>query len=232
MSSSSRSIREGLLGHERNGRKCVGRTRLPPWERSASGPSGLPDAPSFEEAAALARGPRLPGRARSASPAASGSTTTRRPALGEALARGGHRALRARAARRVHGPRRAREEVQDGARHARPHGRAREGGRRRGDRLPPGLPARPRARAGDRRRRRPARRPARAARGEGPARAVRGRGDGARARARDARRRARDRVAGRLRPAGARLRAHARDERRRVHRRRRRSRPRSRRPTR
>ena len=95
----------------------------------------------------------------------------------------------------------------------------------------PGLPPRPRARAGDRGRRRPARRPARAARGEGPARAVRDRGDGTRARARNARRRARDRVAGRLRPARARLRAHARDERRRVHRRRRVRRPRSRRPT-
>ena len=131
--------------------------------------------------------------ARSASRAGSGWTT-----LGRAARRGcpsaRHRALGARAARRLHGPRRTRQEVQDGAGHARPQRRARGALRRRGDRLPPGLPARPRARGGARRRRRAARR-ARAS-GSRPraGRAVRGRGDGPRARARHARRRARDRA--------------------------------------
>ena len=136
-------------------------------------------------------------------------------------ARGRHRTVRPRAAGRVHGPRRPRQEVQHGAGDARPHRGSRESRRRGADRHPSRLPAGTRAGAGARRRGRPARRPARAAREEGPARAVRRRGDGTRARSRLDRRRRRDRVARGLRPPGARLRAHARDERRRVHGRRR-----------
>ena len=134
------------------------------------------------------------------------------------LARGGEdRALRARADRGLHGPRRARQEATDGRGHARPLGRDREDGRGRASRLPPRVPARPRARGGDRLRLRAARRAARATRGQGPRGAVRRRGDGPRARSRQPRRRDRDLGPARLGSPRARLRAHARDERRRLH---------------
>ena len=179
------------------------------------GPAGLPEAPTFEEAfAALA----AEGYRACEIGFVSGFWLDYEtaPLFGGGSGRRRRRALGARAARGLHGPCRPRQEVQDGARDARPHRGPREGLRRAADRLPSGLPARPRARAGDRRRRRPARRPARAARGEGPARPVRRRGDGPRPRPRHGRRRARDRGAVDFVRPGARLRPHARDERRRL----------------
>ena len=56
--------------------------------------------------------------------------------FGELARRAPDRALGARADRRLHGPRRARQEAEHGGRDARPLGRDREGGRRRGRRLP------------------------------------------------------------------------------------------------
>ena len=116
--------------------------------------------------------------------------------LGELAPRARHRSLDARAAGRVHGARRARQEAEHGDRDARPLGGDRAGRRRGAGRDPPRVPARPHAGGGDRLGLRAARRAPDAARGKGSSGRLRDRGDGARSGSRLARRHRRDRVRG------------------------------------
>ena len=61
MSSSRRSIREGLLGHGQKSRNRIGRHRLALVGEIRYGPSGLPEAATFEEAFAALAARGLPG---------------------------------------------------------------------------------------------------------------------------------------------------------------------------